>query len=205
MSNEQDNRRSFRVNESVYLKYDVISDQQFYDGIDQHRLQLGVDDGAQAKLIDLDARIIEALHRVFAENERAGKVMELLNDKIGLIADQMPGLRKSKSDLLRTSPQVCDVGADGLVFAASEQLPIGTKLYLRFLLSSDNRYVETFCSVVRDTKPPSGAGNSELPYGAAVEFHGMKPSQREILIQHMFSLESETLRMRRLQLDNADA
>ena len=205
MSNQQDNRRSFRVNESAYVKYDVISDQQFYDGIDQYRLQLGVDDGAQAKLIDLDARLVEAMHRLFAENERAGKVMELLNDKISLIADQMPGLRKSKSDLLKTAPQVCDVGADGLVFAASERLSVGTKIYLRFLLSSDNRYVETFCTVVRETDPPGKSGADGLPYGIAVEFHGMKPSQREILIQHMFSLESETLRMRRLQLDNAEA
>ena len=205
MSNPKDNRRSFRVNESVYLKHDVISDQQFYDGIDQYRLQLGVDDGAQAKLIDLDARLVEAMHRLFAENERAGKVMELLNDKINLISDQMPGLRKSKSDLLKTPPQVCDVGADGLVFSSSEKLTVGTKLYLRFLLSSDNRYVETFCMVVRETTPPGNGADTGLPYGAAVEFHGMKASQREILIQHMFSLESETLRMRRLQLDNADA
>ena len=72
MSNQQDKRRSFRVNESAYVKYDVISDQQFFDGIDQYRMQLGVDDGAQAKLIDLDARIIDSMHRVFAENERAG-------------------------------------------------------------------------------------------------------------------------------------
>lgn len=205
MSQQKDNRRSFRVNESAYVKYDVISDQEFYDGIDQYRMQLGVDDGAQAKLIDLDARLVESMHRLYAENEKAGKVLELLNDKINLISDQMPGLRKSKSDLLKTAPQVCDVGADGMVFAASEKLAVGTKMYLRFLLSSDNRYVETFCMVVRETKPPGSAASTELPYGVAVEFHGMKASQREILIQHMFSLESETLRMRRLQLDNADA
>lgn len=204
MNQQHDKRRSFRVNESVYVKYDVISDQQFYDGIDQYRLQLGVDDGAQAKLIDLDARLVEAMHRLFAENEKAGKVLELLNDKINLVSDQMPGLRKSKSDLLKSAPQVADVGADGMVFACSEQLKVGTKLYLRFLLSSDNRYVETFCMVVRETEPPGAGASAGLPYGAAVEFHGMKASQREILIQHMFSLESETLRMRRLQLDNAD-
>ena len=204
MSQHQDKRRSFRVNESVYIKYDVISDQQFFDGIDQYRVQLGVNDGAQAKLIDLDARLVEGLHRVYAENEKAGKVLELLNDKINLVAEQMPGLRKSKSDLLETAPQVCDVGADGLVFGSSERLSVGKKLYLRFLLSSDNRYVETFCQVVRETTPPGAGESAGLPYGVAVEFHGMKASQREILIQHMFSLESETLRMRRLQLDNAD-
>ena len=32
----------------------------------------------------------------------------------------------------------------------------------------------------------------------------MKPAQKEILIQHLFNRESETLRMRRLELDEAE-
>jgi hypothetical protein len=32
----------------------------------------------------------------------------------------------------------------------------------------------------------------------------MKSAQREVLIQHMFNRESETLRMRRLQIDQDD-
>ena len=89
-----------------------------------------------------------------------------------------------------------------MVFSSKEQLAVDTKLHIQFLLSADNRFVETFCRVVRVTDSPDDS-RQDLPYGIAVEFLNLPP-QREILIQHMFSRESETLRMRRLELDAAD-
>ena len=200
---DQDNRRSFRVSESAYVRYEVIDDKAFHDGLEHRKLQLGVDDGAQAQLVDLDARLSEAMYRVGAQNEYVGKCITLLNDKINLALHQLPSFREGKAALLKRPPQTCDVGADGMVFAAHRQFDVGSKLHLQFLLASDNRYVETFCSVVRHTDPPSDA-DAELPYGIAVEFHGMSASQREVLIQHMFNLQGETLRMRRLQLDKEE-
>ena len=202
MTTGQDNRRSFRVSESVYLKYEKISDEEFHQGLEHRKMKLGIDDGVQAQLVDIDARLSEVMYRLNAENEYAGKCMTLLNDKLNIVLNQLPGMRKTKSSLVKQPPQTCDVGADGMVFASEKALPVGTKLHIQFLLSSDNRFVETFCHVVRATDSPSA--DPALPHGIAVEFHGMPPAQREILIQHMFNLESETLRMRRLQLDAAD-
>ena len=87
-----------------------------------------------------------------------------------------------------------------MIFSSDRQFAVDDKLYVQFLLSTDNRYVETFCRVVRLDDPPD-SNRPDLPYGIAVEFLNMLPAQREILIQHMFSRESETLRMRRLDLD----
>ena len=202
MTNGQDNRRSFRVSETVYLKYEIITDKEFHDGLERRKLKLGVTDGAQAQLIDIDARLSEAMYRLSAENEFAGKCITLLNDKLNVVLDNLPGMRQTKASLAQQPPQTCDVGADGMVFAAEQAMEVGTKLHIQFLLS-DNRFVETFCHVVRQTDSPSA--DPGLPNGIAVEFHGMKPAQREILIQHMFNLESETLRMRRLQLDAAES
>lgn len=203
MKHGKDKRRSFRVSESVYIRYGQITDDEFHGGIDHYKMRLGINDGAQALLVDLDARLSEAMYRLSAENEHAGKCMTILNDKLNVIRNQLPGMRETRSSLANSPPQTCDVGADGMVFSSDQQFAVGTKLFLQFLLS-DNRFVETFCHVVRLTDPPDGGADSKLPYGIAVEFHGMKPAQREILIQHMFNLESETLRMRRLELDAAD-
>lgn len=202
MTTGKEKRRSFRVSEAVYIKYEQITDDEFHGGIDHYKMRLGIDDGAQALLVDLDARLSEAMYRLGAEHEYAGKCMTILNDKLNVIRDQLPGMRETRSSLANTPPQTCDVGADGLMFSSEHNYAVGTKLFLQFLLS-DNRFVETFCHVVRQTDPPDGGADPKLPHGIAVEFHGMKPSQREILIQHMFNLESETLRMRRLELDAA--
>lgn len=197
----EDNRRSFRVSESVYVKYDVLTEQEFEAGIEHRKLSLGLSDGAQASLVDIEARLGEAMFLLNAEHAKIGRCMTLLNDKLNVVIGQMPGLRETKVSLAKMPPQVCDVGADGMVFSSREPIEADTKLHLQFLLSSDSRFVETFCRVVRQTESPDDS-SQDLPYGIAVEFTNLPPSQREVLIQHMFSRESETLRMRRLELDS---
>jgi len=200
---EHENRRSFRVSESVYVKYDVISEKEFEGGLEHRKLRLGLSDGAQATLVDIEARLGEAMFLLNAEHAKVGRCMTLINDKLNIVIDQLPSLRETKASLAKLPPQTCDVGADGIVFPSKEQLAVDTKLHIQFLLSADNRFVETFCRVVRVTDSPDDT-RQDLPYGIAVEFLNLPPSQREILIQHMFSRESETLRMRRLELDAAD-
>ena len=203
MMDGQESRRSFRVNESVYLKYDVLSQKEFEQGIEHRKLRLGLSDGAQATLVDIEARLGEAMFLLSAEHAKIGRCMTLLNDKLNIVIDQLPALRETKASLAKSRPQTCDVGADGMVFSSDKAVEVNSKLHLRFLLSADNRFVETFCVVVRVTDSPDD-NRDDLPYGIAVEFMNLPPSQREILIQHMFSRESETLRMRRLELDATD-
>jgi len=204
MKDGQENRRSFRINESVYVKYEILTDLEFHGGIEHRKIRLGQDDGAQALLVDIEARLGEAMYRLNAESEQVGRCMTLLNDKLNVVIEQLPGLRQTKASLANSPPLNCEVSADGLVFPDKERLEVDTKLHLQFLLSADNRFVETFCRVVRHTDPPPGNDTDLLPYGIAVEFIGMKQAQREILIQHMFNRESETLRMRRLEIESSD-
>ena len=200
MNDGIDNRRSFRVSEDVYIKYDILTDDEFAAGIERRKLLLGENDGAQAALVEIETRLGEAMFLCNGENNQLGRCITLLNDKLNIVIEQLPSMRATRTSLAKMPSQVCDVGADGLVFSSERPLSVGDKLHLRFLLSSDNRFVESFATVVRLTDPPDTSGN-DLPYGIAVEFNDLPPAQREQLIQHMFSRESETLRMRRLELD----
>ena len=203
MSNEYDNRRSFRVSETVYLKYELITEEEFKGGLSHYKIRLGLSDGANAKLTEIESRLGEAMFLLSKENEQISRCLTLLNDKLNLAISQVPAFREASSSLAKQPPQTCDVGADGLVFSSDKQMQIDDKLYFRFLLSSDNRYVETFASVVRLTDPPD-TSNPAWQYGIGIEFNGMKPELREVLIQHMFNRESETLRMRRLKLEELE-
>lgn len=199
MTLEEDNRRSFRISETAYVKYELLSDDEFHDGMDRRKLRLGIDDSAGSLLVDIDARLSQAMYMLNADSELVGKCITLLNDKLNIVINQSPHLRKAKSSLAKLPPQTCDVGADGMVFAADTPLKKGANLYIQFLLESDNRLVETFCKIIRVSGPPESDG--AWACSVAVEFHGMKPEQREILIQHMFNRESETLRLRRLEIE----
>ncbi|MDJ0709942.1 MAG: PilZ domain-containing protein [Woeseiaceae bacterium] len=203
MTDGNENRRSFRVSEDVYIKYEILTDEEFAEGLERRKLRCGDNDSAQAALVEVESRLSEAMFLMNGENNALGRCVTLLNDKINIAIEQLPALRENKASLARSAPQCCDVGADGMVFSSERPLSVGDKLHLRFLLSSDNRYVECFARVVRLTDPPDTHDNN-LSYGIAVEFDNVPPAQREILIQHMFSRESETLRMRRLELDKAN-
>ena len=192
-------RRSFRVSESAFLRYEVLSELDFNEGLERRKIRLGIDNAASAKLVDIEARLSQELYLLNAESALLGKCIGLLNDKLNLVVNEMPGIKKAKSSLASLPPQVCEVSADGMVFSADESLEQGTKLYLEFLLASDNRYVEVFCEVQRMVESPDPS--AALAFGIAVEFRGMKPELREVLIQHMFNRESETLRMRRLNIE----
>ena len=202
MNDGQENRRSFRVNESVYVRYEILSEQEYEDGLEHRKVRLGESESTQAMLVDIEARLSEAMYRLNAESEMVGKCITLLNDKINVVIDALPGVRQSKAELAKTLPLSCDVGADGIVFPSKEALEVGAKLYIQLLLVSDNRFVDSFCRVIRHADLPPGNDPDVHPYGIAIEFTGMKPAQREMLIQHMFNRESETLRMRRLQIEN---
>ncbi len=200
MTNGKENRRSFRISESVYVKHEVVDDETVENGLEHFKLSQGMSDSAQAKLVEIEARLSEAMFLLNAENGKIGRCVTLLNDKLNIVIEQLPSLRETKKSLAKALPQTCDVSADGLVFSSKQPLSIGDKLYIQFMLSTDNRYVESFCRVVRLDDSPDTSGQN-LPYGIAVEFLDLPPAQREILIQHMFSRESETLRMRRLDMD----
>jgi hypothetical protein len=201
MNDGHENRRSFRVSEAVYLTYEIISDQEFKEGLEHRKTRLGGGDSAQGKLVDIEARLSEAMFRLNGESDLLGKCITMLNDKINVVVEELPSFRQSKADLAKSLPLTCDVGADGIVFPNATPIEPGTKLSVQLLLATDNRYIETFSRVVRQTDTPMGNDPQDYPYGIAIEFKGMSGAQREMLIQHMFNRESETLRMRRLQIE----
>ncbi len=200
---EGEQRRSFRISESIYLRYEVLSETEFDEGLARRKVRLGIDDGAQSKLVDLEARLSETMYMLASESDGVGRCLTLINEKLNLVIDQLPGLRRTKSALASQAPQTAELSADGMVFGTDQLLKVGTGIYLQMLLETDNRFIETFARVVRATDSPEGH-ESGHPFGVAVEFHGMQPAVREILIQHMFSQESQTLRMRRLQLEKSE-
>ena len=195
-----ENRRSFRIKETVYVQYEVLSEEEFHGGIDRWRIQRSDGASSRARIVDIDARLDEKLFMLKKNNQQVAEFLELLNEKVDLAMQQLPAFREQAKSLTQEVPGLCEISADGMVFPASEPLPAETKLVLRLLLETDSRYVETFCRVVRTTQAPD-ATDASRPVGIAVEFLGMSPAQKEILIQHLFSRQSETLRIKRLELD----
>lgn len=198
MKNGQEKRRAFRIIERVHVKYEVLTEQAFEDGLEEHRMSQGIAEGSRSRLLDLDARLAEKLYVVKTQSNAIAECLALLNRKITVLAEQFPALQESQTSLVRTQAQTCEVSAVGMTLATREQLAPGTKLALRLLFVADNCYIETLASVVRPLDRPSAAG-AAAAFLVAVDFERMKPEQKDVLIQHLLNRESETLRLRRLR------
>jgi len=64
MTNNLESRRSFRISEPTYLKYEVLTDREFADGLERRKIRLGIDNGAQSELIDVEARLSQAMYQM---------------------------------------------------------------------------------------------------------------------------------------------
>lgn len=198
MKNGREKRRAFRILERVHLRYEVLTEQEFGNGLEEHRMSQGIAEGSRSRLLDLDARLTEKLYVMKSQSAAAAECLTLINQKVNLLIEQFPALRESKTSLVRAEAQSCEVSAVGMTFASSEVLAPGTRLALRLLFVADNCYIETLATVVRKLDRP-GTATADKPFSVAVDFQGMKPEQKDILIQHLLNRESETLRLRRLR------
>ena len=201
MANEKDNRRSFRLVESALLKYDVIDEVEFAQGLAEWKIRQGAPSSIRSKVLDIDARLDGALYRVKLDTPVAVEALEVLNEKLNTILEALPEFRQSKQALVSQQPQMCELSAEGMVFGSNQALQPKTTLRLRFLIISDNRYFETFCRVIR-TQEEKDSEARPHKYSVAVQFHWTNSAERETLIQHLFSKQSETLRLRRVQSES---
>ncbi len=200
MNDEREKRRSFRVTEYVHLEYAGISDREFHEGRARRNARLGGVDGLCSTLLDLDARLAEQLYLLRATSSTAAECISLLDSKLTAIVERMPEVRQQKTSLAAREPQRCELGADGMSFGTTEEIEPGRHLAIRFLLGATHRYIETFGTVVRQIPPPDPE-DQRHSHGVVVEFHGLEPPQREVIIHHLFCREAETLRARRRRAD----
>lgn len=197
MSHEAQERRSFRVTESVQLDYEVMSEREFREGPLRRSARLGHVRGLRSVLLDLDARLAERLYVLRTASASVAECLSLLNEKIDAVVARLPEVRDQTAALASREPQLCELGADGMIFGTERVLAPGTRLALRLLLPPNNRYIEMFATVLRAVPPPDPE-DARHAHGAATEFHGLEPAQREVIIQHLFNSEAEALRARRL-------
>ncbi len=200
MTDNTEQRRSFRVTETALLNHETIDESDFEKGIERWKIRTTGQPSIRSRALDLDARIAESLYHVRINAPAAADAIELLNNKIELLLEALPEFNAPIEALANKSAQLCELCADGMLFGTDELLEPGTKLFLRFLLLSDNRFFETFCTVTRCIDGDE-AGLDKHRYWVAVEFHDMSNAETEILIQHLFSQQSELLRQRRKQTE----
>ena len=87
--------------------------------------------------------------------------------------------------------QWVDLGAEGMAFRMPTRVPTGALLEIELGLLNSCTGLRTCASVLR-CQPESGA------YRIAVEFHHLRDSDRELLVQHTLRMQARELRQRQV-------
>ena len=182
----------------MLVKYTVVDDIDFRKGLQRWLIRQGRNSSIRTRILDVDARIDEVLLRVGNELPVVREAIQLLNRKIDVALEGLPEIRESMASFADIPAQECELSADGLAFGSDEEIEVGAKLYLAFMLISDSRFFETFGSVIR-VHDHDDTSAYPYRYKIVADFQGMQSAEREILIQHLFSAQSAELRLRRTQ------
>lgn len=202
MSNQSEQRSSFRILEQIKLRYEVIPEMEFVEALKRADTagSVGVT-SLRSRVLDIDSRLDEALYVLGRSSPDTRDALDLLNQKLRIMMQMMPELQDHASSLADAPVEECELSADSIAFRTDENLPATTKLKLRFFIVSESRFFETLAYVHRTSEDRSG---DQLRYRVVACFQGMATAERDNLFQHLFSMQSETLRMRRLALEEAD-
>lgn len=194
-------RRAFRIRESAHVRYEVLGRDEYIDIVENRALKMPTRFGNQARLSALEAHFQEQFALLGKAAVPMRECLRVLNDKLNLLLDEQPERHAQLKALTERHAETCEIGALGMRFDIREEIPMDSKLYVQVLFTSDRHYLET-PAVVRHVTKPLNAEADGVIGSVGVEFVGITEAETELLIKHLFQRESESLRMRRLSMDD---
>lgn len=199
MNEQIEKRSSFRILESIKLLYEQLSELDYESELRRADTSAPTQmSSLRARVMDIDTRLEEVLFGLGRQSPGVKEALELINQKLRIAMQTMPEFQHNQDSLADIPSQECELSADSIVFHTNDALNVGSKLKLRFFLVSDSRFFETLGYVHRVETSENGATGTKR---VVVVFEGMSTAERETLFQHLFSMQSETLRLRRISAE----
>lgn len=181
----EERRRYFRLDDEVVLDFEAISQEEIKRWRARHQDHI-------SELNELEKDITELLQQLQPENPTVFRMFELLNRKIDLLNSPISRNIKPERSQAEIRTRI-NLSACGMAFHSNEPMAERDNLRLQLQLKSSNTPVTLLGTVVG----VEHTTDSEAPYLVRVDFEGLRESEQEILINHLFQLQSHRLRAER--------
>ena len=175
---KQERRRYFRLDDEVILDFEPISNAEAQEWKDRHFSQ-------RNELADLNRDIATLLHQIQTQNPTVARLLNLFNSKVNMLS---PG---KDIDFSQTEVRTrVNLSACGMSFQTTEILKPGESLRLQMQLQPSNVPVTLLGTIVG----VEATDDTEAPHLVRVNFEGLREAEQEILIHHLFQLQTQNLR-----------
>lgn len=179
----QERRRYFRLDDEVVLDFEPISNEDVKKWKDRHL-------DHQNELSELDRDITGLLHQIRSQNPTVARLLDTFNRKVNLL--NSPLAPSYKQDFTQTEVRTrVNLSACGMSFHTSEPLCESDNIRLQMQLKPSNVPVTLLGTIVA----VEHTANPESPYLIRVDFEGLREAEQEILIHHLFQLQTRKLKL----------
>ncbi len=176
MTERQERRDYFRINDTIGLSYSVIDDssENSAKGTEGKKIEL------DSVLTEIDAKFNQAANTVWQENPAVAEALGLLNRKISIVAARTP--QAADSEAAPHQEHLANISGCGMAFHCVDPLAVGTRLNVSVVIKPSNIDVNFIATVIAcEPSPESPAGN----YLMRIEIDEESHSAKEQLIQHV--------------------
>lgn len=181
----EDRRRFFRLDDEVILDFETLSREDVAAWRESHQQK-------KDEIAQLEQEIGNHISQLRSQNPTMGRLLELFNQKINMLgASHLPGT--SERDLSATEARTrINLSACGMAFHTHESVEKEDHLLLHMQLKPSNTELSLTGRVVSIEK----ASQPDEQNLVRIDFHDLKESEQEVLIQHLFQLQNRHLKLR---------
>ncbi|MGK0249564.1 MAG: hypothetical protein ACI910_002319 [Oleispira sp.] len=174
-------RRFFRINDEAEISFKVITHDEYQAWGD------GQKDIGSEKLAKLEAELSIIITNLKSQQHQLAKIFDLLNKKINIAMNSHPKTH-GFNDNGELKP--INLSACGIAFHTDQYIPKNAHILLQLKLKPSNLAIVTTGNVV-------GVGLDKGKHFVRVEFQDLSHSNQDLLIQHLFQVQSRALKKQR--------
>ena len=178
MTEEEERRRYFRIDDEVAISFALLEDES---EADQESLN-------QEFHMSLEVQIRHAMVDIRSQNAKVAQVLDLMNQKINLLRSV------DNQDGSQPVMKGANLSACGIAFPWHEALPINQQLMVNLYLQPHHELIRTEAHVAAVTKNTDTPASKEDPYVVRLDFDNIQKNYEEVLIQHVVQRQGYQLR-----------
>jgi len=187
-----DRREFFRINDTVYLDFSLIDNDQAEDLASTFHNTPSDENGQQKQqLSTLQTSITHLIDQINQSDREVARALRLLDEKINIIAHSLQRLHNSEDS---NKAVEANLSGGGIAFLSSTKYETKSSLEMRIELRPSGTILHAIANVIACNKIYDAP--EETPYHLRLVFSHMSEVDRNLLVRHTLSRQAEELRMK---------
>lgn len=177
----EERRRFFRIDDEAEISFKTLSDEEFSNW------QNNQQDAGKDDLAKIETELGITISQLKSQQPQLAKICELLNQKINLA---IGNTNKTQGFVDDGELKPINLSACGIAFHCDEALSNNQSILLQMKLKPSNVAIITTGKVI----------SSDIAEGkntVRVDFHDLSDSNQDLLMQHLFQVQSRELKKQR--------